>query len=83
MDAQPSLQVPMERLKANSVPTLVVVGDSDGNRKGAEQLAAGMKKAKLVVIENASHIQMLERPEFVGAVVQFLQDWQATMAKRK
>ena len=83
MDAQPGLQVPIERLKANSVPTLVVVGDSDGNRKGAEQLAAAMKKAKLVVIEDASHIQLLERPEFVGAVVKFLQDWQATMSKRK
>lgn len=82
LDAQPGLQVPMERLKANSVPTLVVVGDSDGNIKGAKQLAAVMKQTKLVVIKKTSHIQMLQRPKFVGAVVQFLQDWQATMAKR-
>lgn len=83
MDAQPGLQVPIERLKANSVPTLLVVGDCDGNRAGAEQLAAVMKEAKLVVLENANHIQALQRPEFAGAVVQFLQEWQATTAKRK
>ncbi|HUZ31093.1 MAG TPA: alpha/beta fold hydrolase [Xanthobacteraceae bacterium] len=57
-----------------SCPTLVVVGDNDALTppKLAEEIAAGIRGARLVVIADCGHLSTLERPD---AVNQALAEW--------
>lgn len=61
-------------LSAISCPTLVVVGDNDALTppKLAEEIAAGIRGARLVVIADCGHLSTLERPD---AVNQALAEW--------
>jgi pimeloyl-ACP methyl ester carboxylesterase len=78
-DAQPGLQVSIDSLKVNSVPTLIILGDKDGNRPGAEKMAAVMKESKFVLLEDKTHIQAVLQPtEIVAGIVQFLKEWRCT-----
>jgi pimeloyl-ACP methyl ester carboxylesterase len=54
-------------LAAVDVPTLVLVGDSDrlAPVAHAEETAAGIAGARLVVLEDCGHLSALERPEEV------------------
>jgi pimeloyl-ACP methyl ester carboxylesterase len=53
------------------VPTLVLVGDADALTPPslAEEIAAGIKEARLVVVANCGHLSTLERPEAVTAAL--------------
>jgi pimeloyl-ACP methyl ester carboxylesterase len=53
------------------VPTLVLVGDADALTppSHAEEIAAGIKEARLVVVANCGHLSTLERPEAVTAAL--------------
>jgi pimeloyl-ACP methyl ester carboxylesterase len=55
------------RLADVNVPTLVMVGEEDVTLppKYAEEIAAGIAGARLVVIPGAGHLAALEQPEFV------------------
>jgi pimeloyl-ACP methyl ester carboxylesterase len=61
-------------LSTISCPTLVVVGDNDALTppKLAEEIAAGIRGARLVVIADCGHLSTLERPD---AVNQALAEW--------
>ena len=62
-------------LAAIDVPTLVMVGDEDTvtPRSAAEELAAGIRGAKLVVLPKSGHLSNLETPDaFNTAVLDFL-----------
>jgi pimeloyl-ACP methyl ester carboxylesterase len=61
-------------LAAIACPTLVLVGDGDQLTppKLAEEIAAGIRGARLVVIPDCGHISTLERPE---AVNKALAEW--------
>ncbi len=61
-------------LAAIACPTLVLVGDGDQLTppKLAEEIAAGIRGARLVVIPACGHISTLERPE---AVNKALAEW--------
>jgi pimeloyl-ACP methyl ester carboxylesterase len=52
-------------------PTLVVVGDGDGLTPPdlAQEIAGGIKGARLVVVPNCGHLSTLERPEPVNAAL--------------
>jgi pimeloyl-ACP methyl ester carboxylesterase len=54
-----------------TLKTLVVVGDSDQTTvpEAAEEMAAGIPGARLVVIPRAGHMALVERPEVVNAAV--------------
>jgi pimeloyl-ACP methyl ester carboxylesterase len=75
-------QAIMSRADARSVvatiacPTLVLVGDGDQLTppKLAEEIAAGIRGARLVVIPDCGHLSTLERPQ---AVNKALADWLA------
>jgi pimeloyl-ACP methyl ester carboxylesterase len=63
-------------LAAISVPTLVIVGRDDPLTPpaNAETLAAGIRGARLVVLDGAGHVSNLEQPmRFNAAVRAFLQ----------
>jgi len=64
VDSRPDLA----RIK---VPTLVLVGDADELTppSHAEEIAAGVKDAQLVVVANCGHLSTLERPERVTAAL--------------
>jgi pimeloyl-ACP methyl ester carboxylesterase len=55
-------------LPAISVPTLVLVGDSDQltPRHLAEEMAAAIPNARLVVVPECGHASTLEQPEAVN-----------------
>ena len=59
------------------VPALVVVGEEDALTPlfAAEEIAAGMPNARLVLIPRCGHLPPLERPaEFRSALLQFLEE---------
>ena len=65
----------MQRVHEIQVPTLVICGTADRLTpvKYSEYLAAGIRRARLHLIEGAGHMVMLERPrEFNRALQQFL-----------
>jgi pimeloyl-ACP methyl ester carboxylesterase len=53
------------------VPTLVLVGDTDELTppSHAQEIAAGIKDAELVVVAKCGHLSTLERPEAVTAAL--------------
>lgn len=57
-----------QRLQEIEIPTLVVFGDQDQMTPPflAQELAAGLKRAKLQMVEGAGHLVMQEKPEEVG-----------------
>ncbi len=61
-------------LAAISCPTLVLVGDSDELTPPAhaEEMAAGIKGSRLVVVTACGHLATLERPAEVNAA---LEEW--------
>lgn len=54
------------------VPTLIIVGDSDKITppEAARELAAGIPRSRLVVIERAGHYALVEQPEQVNAAIE-------------
>jgi pimeloyl-ACP methyl ester carboxylesterase len=63
-------------LAAIACPTLVLVGDGDQLTppKLAEEIAAGIRGARLVVVPNCGHLSTLERPAVVNqALVEWLE----------
>jgi pimeloyl-ACP methyl ester carboxylesterase len=68
VDSRPDLA----RIK---VPTLVLVGDADELTppSHAQEIAAGIDEAKLVVVADCGHLSTLERPDVVtAALVDFM-----------
>ena len=70
----------MERLAEIRTPTLVIVGSADQLTppKYARFLAGRIPNARLVLIEGAGHMVMLERPVEVAEAVRELLNWLPT-----
>jgi pimeloyl-ACP methyl ester carboxylesterase len=66
------LQVPKDKLKANQVPTLALVGENDSQKKSVDELDGKMAKLKIVVLKKADHMTAFTRPEFVTSLQEFL-----------
>jgi pimeloyl-ACP methyl ester carboxylesterase len=63
------------KMKQIKVPVLAAVGSEDGGLAGAKDLQSVLPSVKLVVIPGATHAGptgALYRPEFVGAIREFL-----------
>jgi len=58
-----------DRLAAVSAPTLVVAGADDPVRARAEEVAAGIPGARLVLVPGAGHAPHLERPDRFHAIL--------------
>jgi pimeloyl-ACP methyl ester carboxylesterase len=56
------------------VPTLAIIGADDTLKFGVDKLKQMLPKTRVVVIENAHHLNAYTRPEFVSALKQFLDD---------
>lgn len=72
MRAIDELAVTREVLRANYVPTLVLIGERDVYRQGTDSLAAVKPNAELEILPGASHITALQDPGFTRAILDFL-----------
>lgn len=70
--ATKEMAVSEEILRANEVPTLVLIGERDVYRNGADSLVAVKPNAELEVLPGASHITALQDPGFTQAILDFL-----------
>jgi pimeloyl-ACP methyl ester carboxylesterase len=66
------LAVSDEKLKANRVPTLALIGEIDPLKKGVDELKDRMANLRVVVIDEADHITAFARPEFLKELREFL-----------
>jgi pimeloyl-ACP methyl ester carboxylesterase len=66
------LAVSDEKLKANRVPTLALIGEIDPLKKGVDEVKDRMANLQVVVIDGADHFTAFARPEFVKELRDFL-----------
>jgi pimeloyl-ACP methyl ester carboxylesterase len=66
------LAVSDEKLKANQVPTLALIGAIDPLKKGVDDLKGRLSNLRIVVINDADHMTAFTRPEFVMELKEFL-----------
>lgn len=74
--------VPEEKLKANIVPTLALIGEVDPLKVGVDEMAKRMSNLKVEVIKGADHMTAFARPEFVGDLKDFLASHAKVKAKK-
>ena len=67
-----SLAVPKEKLKANKVPTLALIGKNDPLKESVDLLKDHMGNLKIVVIDGADHMTAFTNPKFIRDLSQFL-----------
>lgn len=60
------------QVKAINVPTIAIIGTADPLLGGVDKLKKAMPKLKVVTIEGATHMSAFGRPEFIGALQEFL-----------
>ena len=63
-----------KQIQEISVPTSAIVGADDPLKFGVDRLKKLLPATKVVVIENAHHLDAYTRPEFASALKQFLDD---------
>jgi pimeloyl-ACP methyl ester carboxylesterase len=66
------LFVPEEKLKANKVPTLAIIGDRDPLKTGVDAMEQRMSNLKVSVIKGADHMTAFTNPQFVTDLKEFL-----------
>ena len=66
------MQVTEERLRANKVPALAIIGEIDTLKPGVDEMSAVMANLKVVVIEGADHPGAIASPKFRDAMLEFL-----------
>ena len=80
MRAMPEFNVTEAQLRANTVPTLTILGADDPLAEGAGEMTQIMGNHRLVYVEGGGHVNTPRRPEFLEALKDFLAK-QAAMAK--
>lgn len=61
-----------DELRANQVPTLVLIGELDRFVDQVEQMSDVMSHLEVLIIPGANHVSAFHRPEFVTGLVGFL-----------
>ena len=64
-------EMPPIQLENNSIPTLIINGDTDGLTpvEGAGELLNLLPNSKLEVVSKASHFVMMEQPQIVNEII--------------
>jgi pimeloyl-ACP methyl ester carboxylesterase len=76
------LAVAPEKLEANKVPTLAVIGELDPLKAGVDALEGHMGNLKIVVIKGGDHLTTLTKPEFIKSIKDFLAEQSARKLKK-
>ncbi len=66
------LTVSWEKLEANQVPTLALIGEQDPLKKGVDELKGKMANLTITVVKEADHRSAFGRPEFIKTLQEFL-----------
>jgi pimeloyl-ACP methyl ester carboxylesterase len=66
------LAVADDKVKANRVPTLALIGEIDPLKQGVDDLKERMPDLRVVVIRGADHMTAFARPEFIKELKEFL-----------
>jgi pimeloyl-ACP methyl ester carboxylesterase len=66
------LMVSWDKLEANQVPTLALIGEQDPLKTGVDELKGKMANLTITVIKEADHRTAFGRPEFIKALQEFL-----------
>ena len=66
------LTVSDEKLKANRLPALAIVGDLDPLKKGVDDLKDRLAGVQIIVVENSDHMTAFAKPDFVKELKAFL-----------
>lgn len=66
------LTVPWDKLAANQVPTLALIGEQDPLKKGVDELKGRMANLTITVVKDADHRTAFGRPEFLKTLKKFL-----------
>jgi pimeloyl-ACP methyl ester carboxylesterase len=66
------LSIPDDKLKANQVPALILIGDKDPLKRRVDELKPILKNVEEVVIEGGDHISTFAKPEFTKSLKEFL-----------
>ncbi len=66
-------RVSEESLRANTVPTLAIVGALDPRKQAADELVAVMQNLELVVIPETDHAAADNHPVFLSSLLNFLE----------
>jgi pimeloyl-ACP methyl ester carboxylesterase len=61
-----------DKLKANKVPTLVLIGELDPLKKGVDALEGRLTNYHVVVINGADHMDAMRKEQFVSELKSFL-----------
>ena len=67
------LAVTEKELRANRVPTLSIIGELDPLKEDVDRMVGVMEKLTLKVVEGADHQSAGVSPEFLGAIMPFLE----------
>jgi pimeloyl-ACP methyl ester carboxylesterase len=67
-----------KEIQGISAPTLAIVGADDPLKYGVDLMKTLVPKTKVVVIENAHHLNTAGRPEFATALKEFLDEQRQT-----
>ncbi len=67
-----NLQIPQEKIEANKVPTLALIGEVDPLKVGVDLLQDVMPNLEVVVIDGADHMSAIANPTFIRSLKEFL-----------
>lgn len=67
-----TLAVNKEKLKANKVPTLALIGSDDPLKESITLIKDDMANLKVVVIDGADHLNAFVKPQFIQSLRKFL-----------
>jgi len=74
------LEVPEEKLKANQVPVLAIIGDLDPLKAGVDEMQSRMSNLKVCVIDGADHMTCFTNRKFTEDLKAFLAEHAAEPA---
>jgi pimeloyl-ACP methyl ester carboxylesterase len=72
-----------EKLKANKVPTLALIGDQDPLKKGVDALEGRLANVQIVVIKDANHMDAMRKDQFIDELKRFLAAHSASVSVDK
>jgi pimeloyl-ACP methyl ester carboxylesterase len=67
------LTIDPQKLEANQVPTLAIIGELDPLKSGVDALKERMGGLKVVVIDGADHMTAVANPTFFKSLSEFLE----------
>jgi pimeloyl-ACP methyl ester carboxylesterase len=76
-----TLAVSKEQIKANKVPTLVLIGADDPLKEGVDLIKDALANLRVVVIDGTDHMNAFASPKFIQCLRKFLDEHKSQRSK--